>query len=231
MTVALYTVAATYTLAVLTHAPTFVTIGTAVLTITIVFSNAVVWSRVWVLWGYNRVLCAASFLFLAITLVPGALSTVEGSRIYLTGDMWLDGFYWGSEVGLAVFWMFMCTNGLTLILYLVKVLRMPRSEKTVCLSAGRRVARHFVRTLESGALFGVLALLMLTSNMGAGDGALPGTVGFSFFLNGAVISLLGASAVGIILLAATGYSETAFLDNAADDQYGLPLPVSTGWGK
>ena len=110
---------------------------------------------------------------------------------------------------------------------------MPPSEKTAYLSGGRRVARHFVRVLESGALFGVLAvrsnsylfhpsraglsesvrhpdshtctrlrtvvltigdslgqLLMLTFNMGAGDGSLNGTPGFSYFLNGAVISLL-----------------------------------------
>ena len=33
-------------------------------------------------------------------------------------------------------------------------------------------------------------LLMLTFNMGAGDGSLNGTPGFSYFLIGAVISLL-----------------------------------------
>ena len=96
MTMALYAMALMHIIAVLTKSTTFYTIGTAALTITvgsplrssfaemhdlrwhamcllppspqIVFSNAVVWSRVWVLWGYNTVLCIASFLLLLITL-------------------------------------------------------------------------------------------------------------------------------------------------------------------
>ena len=37
------------------------------------------------------------------------------------------------------------------------------------------------------------------------------------------VVLQGSSAVLIILLAATGYSETAILDDAADDEQGVPL--------
>ena len=90
---------------------------------------------------------------------------------------------------------------------------------------------------------------MVIYDMGAGDGALETTDGFSFFVNGALISLLvrvsrfgprpssmrirgchadfvvlqGSCAVFIIVLAATGYSETAFLETSGDDEQGVPL--------
>ncbi|KAM5535300.1 hypothetical protein V8D89_010985 [Ganoderma adspersum] len=239
-TAALYAVAATYTLAVLvtvfhnTHildrdhifyTTTLDEIGTAVLTITTLLSNAVVWSRVWVLWGHNKVLYGVSLMLLMVTLILGAFSTAEESRYVFfenNSELWFGGFYWGSETGVAACWLSMTTNTLAFILYLVKVLRM-RSEKTAGLSAGRRVARHFVRVLESGTLFAIIWLLMVIYDTGAGDSALESTDGFSFFVNGALISLLGSCAVFIMVLAATGYSETAFLDNATDDEQGVPL--------
>ncbi|KAI1786132.1 hypothetical protein LXA43DRAFT_1034793 [Ganoderma leucocontextum] len=238
VTVALYVVAATYTIAVLVTlfknprildrdhtftTPTLDKIGTAALTITAVLSNAVVWSRVWVLWGHNKVLYGVSLMLIMITLIVGGLSTAEESGYDFyenNSELWFGGFYWGSETGIAACWVSMSTNTLAFILYLVKVLRL-RSEKA--LSVGRSVGRHFVRILESGTLFAIIWLLMVIYDTGAGDGALESTDGFSFFVNGALISLLGSSAVLIMLLAATGYSETALLNDAAYDEQGVPL--------
>ncbi|PIL32419.1 hypothetical protein GSI_05121 [Ganoderma sinense ZZ0214-1] len=237
-TAALYTVAATYTVAVLVtvfhnttildrdhtfYTPTLDEIGTAVLTITAVLSTGVVWSRVWVLWGHNKVLYGVSLVLLMITLILGSISTAERSGYTFSvnnTELWFGGFYWGSETGTGACWMAMCTNTLAFILYLVKVLRQ-RSDKRS--STGWRIARHFVRILESGTLFAVIWLFVVVYNTGAGDGALDTTDGFSFFVNGALISLLGVCAVLIIVLAATGYSEAALLDGAADDEQGVPL--------
>ncbi|KAM5535302.1 hypothetical protein V8D89_010987 [Ganoderma adspersum] len=239
-TTVLYAGAATYTIAVLVtvfhntqildrdhifYTTTLDEIGTAVLTLSTVLSNAVVWSRVWVLWGHNKVLYSMSLMLLMVTLILGGFSTAEQPGYYFSEDnaeLWMGGFYWNSQTGIAACWMSLTTNVLAFILYLVKVLRM-RSAKTANLSAGRCVGRHFVRTLESGSLFATIWLFMVVYQMGTDDGVLAGTDGFSFFVNGALISLLGSWAVLIMALAAAGYSETVFLDNAADDEQGMPL--------
>ncbi|KAM5535350.1 hypothetical protein V8D89_011035 [Ganoderma adspersum] len=235
---ALYALAAIYTIAVLVtmfhnphiwdrdypvKAPTLEKISTVVLTLTALFSNAVVWSRVWVLWGHNKILYGVSILLVVVTFILGAISTSEepGFDFYENRRaLWIGGFYWNAYTGVAACWFALFTNIIAFILYLVKALRL-RSEKA--LSAGRRVGRHFVRILESGVLFAILWLFMAVYNMQAGEGALTTTDGFSFFVSGALISLLGSGAVLIILLAATGHSETALVAETADDEQGVPL--------
>ncbi|KAM5546188.1 hypothetical protein V8D89_000314 [Ganoderma adspersum] len=241
-TVALYAMAATYTLSELVtvfhntrildrddkfNIPTVDYISTAVLTITTLLSNAVLWSRVWVLWGHNKALYRVSLMLIMITLFLGRFSTSElpggptSRRTTLSCGLEASP-HWGSVTGVALRWISMTTNTLAFILYFVtvKVLEM-RPQKS--LSAGRRVARHFVRILESGAPFVGILLLTVVFNMGGADPPLTGTEGFSFFVNGALISLLGACAALVIFLAGTGYSETMFLDHAPDDKQGMQL--------
>ncbi|PIL27925.1 hypothetical protein GSI_09960 [Ganoderma sinense ZZ0214-1] len=237
-TLALYALAAIYTIAVLVtmfhdphiwdrdspvKAPTLEKISTVVLTLTVLFSNAVVWSRVWVLWGHNKILYGVSLVLLLVTFILGVISTGEEPGFDFFENLrvlWIGGFYWNTYTGVAACWLALLTNVIAFILYLVEALRL-RSEKA--LSAGRRVGRHFVRILESGVLFAILWLLMVVYNTQAGEGALPTTDGFSFFVGGALISLLGSSAVLIILLAATGYSETALIAETSYDEQGVPL--------
>ncbi|TBU42633.1 hypothetical protein BD309DRAFT_991565 [Dichomitus squalens] len=146
ITVALYALSATYTIAVLARlgrqsrildndlfdSPTLDCIGTATLTLTTVLTNAVVWSRVWILWGHNKVLYGASLTLLLVTLILGALSTSETcpanatrSVIYVfenNRQLPLGGFYWGSATGLTASWFSMATNTIAFILYLIKAL-------------------------------------------------------------------------------------------------------------
>ena len=89
-------------------------------------------------------------------------------------ELWMGGFYWGSLGGLIACWAALATNTLAFILYLVKALCVApcfslllfRSLTDSCAfrrlrsneaeSVGRRVARHFVRTLESGTIFAII---------------------------------------------------------------------------
>ena len=89
-------------------------------------------------------------------------------------ELWMGGFYWGSLGGLIACWAALATNTLAFILYLVKALCVasrfsllffrPLTDSCACRrlrsneaeSVGRRVARHFVRTLESGTIFAII---------------------------------------------------------------------------
>ncbi|KAI0739929.1 hypothetical protein C8Q80DRAFT_1274953 [Daedaleopsis nitida] len=187
---------------------------TIILAVNVVLGDAVVWGRVWTLWPGSLIVRAACLILLTATLAMGLLdvndscppSAFEPLLYYNLAQIPPGALFQKNLFGLTASVLSLATNMVATALIWIKAWEHRKFIADINLGRTSRVERALALLIESGSVYCILWMLLVTYQVIwqiYGNAISPTfNSAFEYFLKGCLIPLVGMYPTAIILLVA-----------------------------